>query len=235
MRSDNRKDNEIRELHVLKDVQEQSDGSCLISLGNTRVLCAVRFDNKVPVFLRGTGEGWITAEYSMLPGSTNTRTNRNNINSGRTKEIQRLIGRSIRSAIDLAQIGENTLLIDCDVINADGGTRTAAIIGSFIALNNAIKKLQLKKILSNNIKINPVAAISVGLMKNNIILDLNYEQDSKPIADFKFVMDENKNIIEIQGTGESGKFTQSQLMKALDMATIAIKDIINIQKKYLDY
>ena len=235
MRSDNRKDNEIRELHVLKDVQEQSDGSCLISLGNTRVLCAVRFDNKVPLFLRGTGEGWITAEYSMLPGSTNTRTNRNNINSGRTKEIQRLIGRSIRSAIDLAQIGENTLLIDCDVINADGGTRTAAIIGSFIALNNAIKKLQLKKILSNNIKINPVAAISVGLMKNNIILDLNYEEDSKAIADFNFVMDENKNIIEIQGTGESGKFTQSQLMKALDMATIAIKDIINIQKKYLDY
>ena len=126
--------------------------------------------------MRGTGEGWITAEYSMLPGSTNTRTNRNNINSGRTKEIQRLIGRSIRSAIDLSQIGENTLLIDCDVINADGGTRTAAIIGSFIALNNAIKKLQLKKILSNNIKINPVAAISVGLMKNNIILDLNYEE-----------------------------------------------------------
>ena len=234
MRSDNRKDNERRELHILKDVQEQSDGSCLISLGNTRVLCAVRFDNKVPVFLRGTGEGWITAEYSMLPGSTNTRTNRNNINSGRTKEIQRLIGRSIRSAIDLAQIGENTLLIDCDVINADGGTRTAAIIGSFIALNNAIKKLQLKKILSNNIIINPVAAISVGLMKNNIILDLNYEEDSKAIADFNFVMDENKNIIEIQGTGESGKFTQSQLMKALDMATIAIKDIINIQKKYLD-
>ena len=235
MRSDNRKDNERRELHVLKDVQEQSDGSCLISLGNTRVLCAVRFDNKVPLFLRGTGEGWITAEYSMLPGSTNTRTNRNNINSGRTKEIQRLIGRSIRSAIDLAQIGENTLLIDCDVINADGGTRTAAIIGSFIALNNAIKKLQLKKILSNNIKINPVAAISVGLMKNNIILDLNYEEDSKAIADFNFVMDENKNIIEIQGTGESGNFTQSQLIKALDMATIAIKDIINIQKKYLDY
>lgn len=234
MRSDNRKDNERRELHILKDVQEQSDGSCLISLGNTRVLCAVRFDNKVPLFLRGTGEGWITAEYSMLPGSTNTRTNRNNINSGRTKEIQRLIGRSIRSAIDLSQIGENTLLIDCDVINADGGTRTAAIIGSFIALNNAIKKLQLKKILSNNIKINPVAAISVGLMKNNIILDLNYEEDSKAIADFNFVMDENKNIIEIQGTGESGKFTQSQLMKALDMATIAIKDIINIQKKYLD-
>ena len=234
MRSDNRKDNEIRELHVLKDVQEQSDGSCLISLGNTRVLCAVRFDNKVPLFLRGSGEGWITAEYSMLPGSTNTRTNRNNINSGRTKEIQRLIGRSIRSAIDLAQIGENTLLIDCDVMNADGGTRTAAIIGSFIALNNAIKKLQLKKILSNNININPVAAISVGLMKNNIILDLNYEEDSKAIADFNFVMDENKNIIEIQGTGESGKFTQSQLMKALDMASLAIKDIINIQKKYLD-
>ena len=234
MRSDNRKDNEIRELHVLKDVQEQSDGSCLISLGNTRVLCAVRFDNKVPLFLRGSGEGWITAEYSMLPGSTNTRTNRNNINSGRTKEIQRLIGRSIRSAINLAQIGENTLLIDCDVINADGGTRTAAIIGSFIALNNAIKKLQLKKILSNNININPVAAISVGLMKNDIILDLNYEEDSNAIADFNFVMDENKNIIEIQGTGESGKFTQSQLMKALDMASIAIKDIINIQKKYLD-
>ena len=234
MRSDNRKDNEIRELHVLKDVQEQSDGSCLISLGNTRVLCAVRFDNKVPVFLRGTGEGWITAEYSMLPGSTNTRTNRNNINSGRTKEIQRLIGRSIRSAIDLAQIGENTLLIDCDVLNADGGTRTAAITGSFIALFNAIKKLQLKKILSNKININPVAAISVGLMKNDIILDLNYEEDSNAIADFNFVMDENKNIIEIQGTGESGKFTQSQLMKALDMASIAIKDIIDIQKKYLD-
>ena len=234
MRSDNRKDNEIRELHILKDIQEQSDGSCMISLGNTRVLCAVRFDNKVPLFLRGSGEGWITAEYSMLPGSTNTRTNRNNINSGRTKEIQRLIGRSIRSAIDLAQIGENTLMIDCDVINADGGTRTAAIIGSFIALNNAIRELQSKKILSSNINIHPVAAISVGLTENNIILDLNYEEDSKAIADFNFVMDENQNIIEVQGTGESGKFTQSQLMKAVDMASIAIKDIINIQKKYLD-
>ncbi len=234
MRSDNRKDNEIRELHILKDVQEQSDGSCLISLGNTRVLCAVRFDSKVPLFLRGSGEGWITAEYSMLPGSTNTRTSRNNINSGRTKEIQRLIGRSIRSAIDLAQIGENTLMIDCDVINADGGTRTAAIIGSFIALNNAIRKLQSKKILSSNINIHPVAAISVGLTENNIILDLNYEEDSKAIADFNFVMDENQNIIEVQGTGESGKFTQSQLMTSVDMASIAIKDIINIQKKYLD-
>ena len=134
----------------------------------------------------------------------------------------------------MKKIGENTLLIDCDVLNADGGTRTAAITGSFIALFNAIKKLQLKKILSNNININPVAAISVGLMKNDIILDLNYEEDSNAIADFNFVMDENKNIIEIQGTGESGKFTQSQLMKALDMAGIAIKDIIDIQKKYLD-
>ena len=234
MRSDNRKDNEIRELHILKDIQEQSDGSCMISLGNTRVLCAVRFDNKVPLFLRGSGEGWITAEYSMLPGSTNTRTNRNNINSGRTKEIQRLIGRSIRSAIDLAQIGENTLMIDCDVINADGGTRTAAIIGSFIALNNAIRKLQSKKILSSNINIHPVAAISVGLTENNIILDLNYEEDSKAIADFNFVMDENQNMVEVQGTGESGKFSSSQLMTAVDMAGIAIKDIINIQKKYLD-
>ena len=234
MRSDNRKDNEIRELHILKDIQEQSDGSCMISLGNTRVLCAVRFDNKVPLFLRGSGEGWITAEYSMLPGSTNTRTSRNNINSGRTKEIQRLIGRSIRSAIDLAQIGENTLMIDCDVINADGGTRTAAIIGSFIALNNAIRKLQSKKILSSNINIHPVAAISVGLTENNIILDLNYEEDSKAIADFNFVMDENQNMIEVQGTGESGKFSSSQLMTAVDMAGIAIKDIINIQKKYLD-
>ena len=234
MRSDNRKDNEIRELHILKDAQEQSDGSCLISLGNTRVLCAVRFDSKVPLFLRGSGEGWITAEYSMLPGSTNTRTSRNNINSGRTKEIQRLIGRSIRSAIDLAQIGENTLMIDCDVINADGGTRTAAIIGSFIALNNAIRKLQSKKILSSNINIHPVAAISVGLTENNIILDLNYEEDSKAIADFNFVMDENQNMVEVQGTGESGKFSSSQLMEAVDMAGIAIKDIINIQKKYLD-
>ena len=234
MRSDNRKDNEIRELHILKDIQEQSDGSCMISLGNTRVLCAVRFDNKVPLFLRGSGEGWITAEYSMLPGSTNTRTSRNNTNSGRTKEIQRLIGRSIRSAINLAQIGENTLMIDCDVINADGGTRTAAIIGSFVALNNAIRKLQSQKILSNNIDIYPVAAISVGLTENNIILDLNYEEDSNAIADFNFVMDENQNIIEVQGTGESGKFTQSQLMEAVNMAGIAIKDIINIQKKYLD-
>tara|TARA_Y100000590_G_scaffold139154_1_gene159363 strand:- start:178 stop:882 length:705 start_codon:yes stop_codon:yes gene_type:complete len=234
LRADNRKDNEIRELHILKDVQEQSDGSCLISLGNTRVLCAVRFDSKVPLFLRGSGEGWITAEYSMLPGSTNTRTSRNNTNSGRTKEIQRLIGRSIRSAINLAQIGENTLMIDCDVINADGGTRTAAITGSFVALNNAIRKLQSQKILSNNIDIYPVAAISVGLRENNIILDLNYEEDSNAIADFNFVMDENQNIIEVQGTGESGKFTQSQLMEAVNMAGIAIKDIINIQKKYLD-
>ena len=125
-------------------------------------------------------------------------------------------------------------MIDCDVINADGGTRTAAIIGSFVALNNAIRKLQSQKILSNNIDIYPVAAISVGLTENNIILDLNYEEDSNAIADFNFVMDENQNIIEVQGTGESGKFPQSQLMEAVNMAVIAIKDIINIQKKYLD-
>ena len=211
---------------------QYADGSVLYQSGDTEVICTASFESKVPEWLQDSG--WITAEYSMLPGSTNTRTNRNNINSGRTKEIQRLIGRSIRSAIDLAQIGENTLMIDCDVINADGGTRTAAIIGSFIALNNAIRKLQSKKILSSNINIHPVAAISVGLTENNIILDLNYEEDSKAIADFNFVMDENQNIIEVQGTGESGKFTQSQLMKAVDMASIAIKDIINIQKKYLD-
>ena len=233
-RKDGRKSHEQRDTKIITSYMPYADGSALIKNGNTHVICTATVEKNIPRWMKGSGRGWITAEYSMLPGSTNTRTNRNNINSGRTKEIQRLIGRSIRSAIDLAQIGENTLMIDCDVINADGGTRTAAIIGSFIALNNAIRKLQSKKILSSNINIHPVAAISVGLTENNIILDLNYEEDSKAIADFNFVMDENQNIIEVQGTGESGKFTQSQLMKAVDMASIAIKDIINIQKKYLD-
>lgn len=234
MRPDKRDDNQLRKINVVKNVQLQSDGSCLISLGNTQVICAVRYENRVPSFLKGSGQGWITADYSMLPGSTNTRTGRNNINSGRSKEIQRLIGRSLRSVVNLKQLGENSLLIDCDVLNADGGTRTASIIGSVIALHNAIVKLQSSNTLPNNIDFHPIGAISVGILNSKVILDLNYEEDSQALADFNFVMDEFGNLIEVQGTGETGKFTKSELILATEIAEAAIKDIISIQKEYFD-
>ena len=234
MRPDKRDDNQLRKINVVKNVQLQSDGSCLISLGNTQVICAVRYENRVPSFLKGSGQGWITADYSMLPGSTNTRTGRNNINSGRSKEIQRLIGRSLRSVVNLKQLGENSLLIDCDVLNADGGTRTASIIGSVIALHNAIVKLQSSNTLPNNIDFHPIGAISVGILNSKVILDLNYEEDSQALADFNFVMDEFGNLIEVQGTGETGKFTKSELILATEIAEEAIKDIISIQKEYFD-
>ena len=234
MRPDKRDDNQLRKINVVKNVQLQSDGSCLISLGNTQVICAVRYENRVPSFLKGSGQGWITADYSMLPGSTNTRTGRNNINSGRSKEIQRLIGRSLRSVVNLKQLGENSLLIDCDVLNADGGTRTASIIGSVIALHNAIVKLQSSNTLPNNIDFHPIGAISVGILNSKVILDLNYEEDSQALADFNFVMDEFGNLIEVQGTGETGKFTKGELILATEIAEEAIKDIISIQKEYFD-
>jgi ribonuclease PH len=234
LRPDKRDNNQLRKINVVKNVQLQSDGSCLISLGNTQVICAVRYENRVPSFLKGSGQGWITADYSMLPGSTNTRTGRNNINSGRSKEIQRLIGRSLRSIVNLKQLGENSLLIDCDVLNADGGTRTASIIGSVIALRNAIVKLQSSNTLPNNIDFHPIGAISVGILNSKVILDLNYEEDSQALADFNFVMDEFGNLIEVQGTGETGKFTKSELILATEIADEAIKDIISIQKEYFD-
>jgi ribonuclease PH len=234
LRPDKRDDNQLRKINVVKNVQLQSDGSCLISLGNTQVICAVRYENRVPSFLKGSGQGWITADYSMLPGSTNTRTGRNNINSGRSKEIQRLIGRSLRSVVNLKQLGENSLLIDCDVLNADGGTRTASIIGSVIALHNAIVKLQSSNTLPNNIDFHPIGAISVGILNSKVILDLNYEEDSQALADFNFVMDEFGNLIEVQGTGETGTFTKSELILATEIAEAAIKDIISIQKEYFD-
>ena len=234
MRIDNRNNNELRKISIENNIQYQSDGSCLISLGNTQVVCAVRFENKVPHFLKGTGQGWITAEYSMMPGSTNSRVSRNNTNSGRSKEIQRLIGRSLRAVVDLNQIGENSLLVDCDVLNADGGTRTASIIGSVIALRNSITKLQSSNVLTNNINFNLIAAISVGIVNNEIILDLNYEEDFQASVDFNFVMDDMGNIIEVQGTGESGTFSKTQLIEATEMAESAIKDIISIQKEYFD-
>jgi len=234
LRPDKRDDNQLRKINVVKNVQLQSDGSCLISLGNTQVICAVRYENRVPSFLKGSGQGWITADYSMLPGSTNTRTGRNNINSGRSKEIQRLIGRSLRSVVNLKQLGENSLLIDCDVLNADGGTRTASIIGSVIALHNAIVKLQSSNTLPNDIDFHPIGAISVGILNSKVILDLNYEEDSQALADFNFVMDEFGNLIEVQGTGETGTFTKSELILATEIAEAAIKDIISIQKEYFD-
>ena len=170
----------------------------------------------------------------MMPGSTNSRVSRNNTNSGRTKEIQRLIGRSLRAVVDLNQIGENSLLVDCDVLNADGGTRTASIIGSVIALRNSITKLQNSNVLANDIKFNSIAAISVGIVNNEITLDLNYEEDFQASVDFNFVMDDISNIIEVQVTGESGAFSKTQLIEATEMAESAIKDIISIQKEYFD-
>ena len=234
MRIDNRDNNDLRDIVINKNIQFQSDGSCIISLGNTQVVCAVRYENKVPPFLKGSGKGWVTAEYSMMPGSTNTRTNRNNTNSGRSKEIQRLIGRSLRAVLDLTQIGENSLIVDCDVLNADGGTRTASISGGFVALYLAIEKLKDNYNIQKTIIKNYIAAISVGIIDNKPFLDLNYEEDSKAQVDANFVICDNNKLSEIQVTGEEFLFSEDQYKDMYSLAKLGTDQLISKQKIVLD-
>ncbi|RRD39659.1 ribonuclease PH [Leptotrichia sp. OH3620_COT-345] len=217
----NRKNDEMREIKVTKNYIIHPEGSVLIEFGNTKVICNATVEEKVPPFLRGTGTGWITAEYSMLPRATSNRVQRESGKGklmGRTMEIQRLIGRALRAAVNLEKLGERTVIIDCDVIQADGGTRTASITGGYLALELAVEKLidegKLTEIPINS----KVAAVSVGKVKNEILLDLEYEEDFRADVDMNIVMNDKGEFIELQGTGEEATFTQDELLKFIEIS-----------------
>ena len=235
MRKD-RSFDEMREISFEKNVNIHADGSCLVKFGNTHVLCLATIDEKVPHWLKNTGKGWITSEYGMLPRSTNTRMDREAAKgkqSGRTQEIQRLIGRSLRSVTNLSDLGEKQIKIDCDVIQADGGTRTASISGAFVSLYIAIKKLRKNYNIQKPILKNYIAAVSAGIVDNKPLLDLDYNEDSAAEVDANFVMTANNQISEVQVTGEEFLFEDSQLNEMLDLAKKGIREIVEKQKEIL--
>lgn len=234
VRVDKRGYDEKREIKITRDYTIYAEGSVLIEVGNTKVICTATVVDKVPPFLKNQGKGWITAEYSMLPRATQERTQRESAKgkvTGRTMEIQRLIGRSLRACIDLEKLGERTITVDCDVIQADGGTRTASITGGYIALEIAIRRLMEKGVLINNPLISNVAAISVGIVNGKEMLDLAYLEDSEAEVDMNVIMNEKGEFIEIQGTGEEATYTRTQLNRLLDLAEKGIMELIELQKK----
>ena len=232
----NRKNFEIRPLEIVKNNIKNADGSCLIKLGNTQIICTASFEGKLPKWLKGSGKGWITAEYGMLPRSTNERMRREasvGKISGRTFEIQRIIGRALRSSVDLSILGENLITIDCDVIQADGGTRTASITGGYVALVECIKIMQSKKIINTNPIKNQIAAISSGYVNGDHLIDLDYEEDSTADVDANFVINSSQDLIEIQLTSEKEACSEKQFNEMLIKAKDIISEIIKYQKKIL--
>ncbi len=228
--------NQMREISFEKNVNIHADGSCLVKFGNTHVLCLATIDEKVPHWLKNTGKGWVTAEYGMLPRSTNTRMDREAAKgkqSGRTQEIQRLIGRSLRSIVNLSNLGERQIKIDCDVIQADGGTRTASISGGFISLYLAIEKLKKNYNLQKPIVKNFIGAVSTGIVDNKAMLDLDYNEDSEAQVDANFVICDSDEISEIQVTGEEFFFNDSQFTEMFLLAKTGVKEIISKQKEAL--
>ena len=226
----------MREISFEKNVNIHADGSCLVKFGNTHVLCLATIDEKVPHWLKNTNKGWVTAEYGMLPRSTNTRMDREAAKgkqSGRTQEIQRLIGRSLRSIVDLSNLGERQIKIDCDVIQADGGTRTASISGGFISLYLAIEKLKNNYNLQKPIIKNFIGAVSTGIVENKALLDLDYREDSEAQVDANFVICDSDEISEIQVTGEEFFFNDAQFTEMFSLAKIGVKEIISKQKEAL--
>ena len=234
MRQNNRAYNELRKIEIIPDVNAYAEGSCLIKCGNTHVLCTATVDDKLPAWLKGGEKGWITAEYALLPRSTRTRVSRETKGpSGRTHEIQRLIGRSLRAVTDLNALKDYIINIDCDVLQADGGTRTASITGSFVALYIALQKMMsCGKIKHNPIK-EFVAAVSCGLHGDEVLLDLDYEEDSSARADTNFVLTESGKIVEVQGTAEGEPFGKEQFETLFALAQNAIADFIKLQKQAL--
>ena len=228
--------NQMRAIKITKNYITHPHGSVLFQMGGTRVLCSASIDNKVPSFLRGQDRGWVTAEYSMLPSSTNTRTPREASKgklSGRTQEIQRLIGRSLRSIVELEKLGERTVWIDCDVIQADGGTRCASITGSFIALMLAMKKLKKDKLINQIPVRDYVAAISVGIINGKNLLDLDYSEDSEADVDLNVIKTGSGGFVEIQGTAEREPFSDKQMKSMITLADKGIKQLVAIQKKII--
>jgi ribonuclease PH len=232
VRNDGRGLDKIRKVTITRNYIKYAEGSCLIELGNTRVVCTASVEETVPPFLKGSGTGWVTAEYGMLPRSCQTRIQRGK-DSGRTYEIQRLVGRSLRAVAEMRQMGERTIWIDCDVIQADGGTRTAAITGSFIALADALNKLKKDGALSKVPLKDFVAATSAGILNGSLLLDLTYEEDSKADVDMNIVMTGKGEFIEIQGTGERKTFNKEQMDKMLLLAKKGIEELIDIQRNTL--
>ncbi len=230
MRENNREASGLRPVSIERDIQPGADASVLIRMGNTHVICAITVEEKVPPFLKDSGQGWITAEYGMLPCSTSSRYRREAVSgrSGRTYEIQRLIGRSLRMMVDLETLGERTFRVDCDVINADGGTRTASITGAAIALRNALGKLVVEGKLEKMPELMPVAAISVGIVKGEALLDLEYGEDSQAEADANFVMTGDGNWVEVQSTAEGKPFSHEAFLEMAELARKGIKELFDL-------
>ena len=236
MRIDGRKNDQVRSTKITRNYTKYAEGSVLIEVGDTKVICTASVEDKVPPFLKGQGEGWISAEYNMLPRSTGTRKIRDIARlkiDGRTMEIQRLIGRSLRSVMDMKALGEKTIWIDCDVIQADGGTRTTSITGAFVALVDAINKIHKEKPFKIYPIRNFVTATSIGIVKEEKLLDLCYEEDSKAKVDMNVIGTEEGDFIEIQGTGEEAPFNRTELNELLDLAQKGIKQMVQIQKDSL--
>jgi ribonuclease PH len=237
MRPDERSSDELRKINIVRNFLNTAEGSVLIEMGGTKVICTASIENKVPPFLKDQGKGWVTAEYSMLPRATQIRTMREASSGrigGRTHEIQRLIGRAMRSVVDLKALGERTIWLDCDVIQADGGTRTAAITGAFVALKLALRYAQENKLIEKQAVRDYVAAVSVGIVGGEPRLDLSYIEDSTAEVDMNIVMTGSGKFIEVQGTAETEPFDRSRLQAMLDLAESGIMKIIAIQKAILE-
>lgn len=236
MRSDGRKKDEMRPVKITRGYLKHPEGSVLIEVGDTKVICTATIDEGVPPFLRNKGTGWVTAEYSMLPRSTHSRSQREASRGkvgGRTHEIQRLIGRALRSVTDMEKLGERTVWIDCDVIQADGGTRTASITGSYVALHDALNKLKNEGVISEIPLTDSLAAISVGIVQGEACLDLNYVEDSSAEVDMNFVMTGSGKYVEVQGTAEEAPFGREEMEMMTDLAAQGINQLTEIQKKVL--
>jgi ribonuclease PH len=236
MRPSGRAPNALRPIRLTRRYTKHAEGSVLIEFGDTKVICTASVDEKVPPFLKGKGQGWVTAEYGMLPRSTGSRMPREAATGkqgGRTQEIQRLIGRSLRAAVDLKLLGERTVTIDCDVIQADGGTRTASITGGCVALADALAHLREKKLLNKNPLTHLVASVSAGIYQGSAVLDLDYAEDSSAETDMNFVMNETGRFIEIQGTAEGATFSREDMLAMTDLASAGIRELIAQQKQVL--
>jgi len=234
-RADGRRSLDIRKIDVSLGVQKHAEGSVLFAMGDTRVVCAATVEDRVPPFLRGAGKGWVTAEYSMLPRATNTRVAREARTGkvqGRTHEIQRLVGRSLRAVVDLEALGERTVTIDCDVLQADGGTRTASINGAWLALWQACRRLVSAGAVPRNPVFDHVVAVSVGIVGGRVVADLDYAEDSAAEVDMNVVMTGNGRLIEVQGTAEREPFTRDQLDAMLSAASAAAKKILKVQRRF---
>ena len=237
MRKFNRKNDQIREISIKNDFSANADGSCLVSYGNTKVICTATIDADIPKWLKNRDSGWVTAEYGMLPGSTNTRNKRESKlgkQSGRTVEIQRLIGRSLRSIVDLNKITGYQIIIDCDVLQADGGTRTASITGGYVALCHALKRMSENNAVKENPIKDYIAAISCGIVNGSVMIDLDYEEDSTADVDANFVITEKSGFSEIQITGEERTFSRESMNEMIILSQNAALEIFKIQKNVLE-